>query len=118
MRADVWLAFISLPAVKTDSQRGGRLSLLGLGGEPLPFFPGHKIEGQENDQGQKNPHGPKKTAPNSVPPFLGVVKNPNGHDQADQRHQKRQKESHNHSQLSATRVQLSAWGFAPDLAAC
>ncbi len=106
MRAYVWLAFISLAAIKTDRPRSRGGSLLGFRDELLPFSPGHEIEGEENDQGQKNPYGPKETAQNRVPPFLRVIKDPNGRDQADQRHEKRKKESHNHSRFLAC-------GFVP-----
>jgi len=83
MGAGLWIAFVALATVETGigGCRGRGLPRSGQGS--LLLLPGDQIKGEKNDQEEKNPHSPEETAPDSISSFLGVVKNPDGHDQAN-----------------------------------
>ena len=44
----------------------------------------NKVEGEKNDQEEKDPDRPEKALPNAIPMFLRVIKDPEGSDQIDQ----------------------------------
>jgi len=80
VRAGLRVALITPAAIKARSQSDRRLGLFRSGGKPLPSFPGNEIEGEKNDQKEKDPDRPEKTLPDAVPSLLRVEKNPESRD--------------------------------------
>jgi len=70
---------------------------LGHGGEFPSFIPGEEVEGEEDDQEEKDANGPEKTLPEGVPVLLGIEKHPHGD---DQRNNIEKDENETHSQFS------------------
>jgi hypothetical protein len=61
------------------------------------LIPVEKVDGEEDDQEEKDANGPEKALPEGVAVLLRVKKNPEGH---DQRNYIKEDEKENHSAFS------------------
>jgi len=54
-------------------------------------FSGHQIKREKNNQDKKDPDCPEQAAPNGIPVFLGIEKNPKGNHHTNDGNEKSQK---------------------------
>jgi hypothetical protein len=97
---------VGLAAIETGGPTGwSRRPSQDKGGLPS-LIPVEKVEGEEDDQEEKDANGPEKALPESVPVLLGVKKNPEGH---DQRNYIKEDEKETHSVFS----QKASFSYQP-----
>ena len=72
---------VGLAAIKAGSRAGGSGGASRDFDELLSLVPVIKIEGKKNDQEEEYADGPEEALHESVPVFLGVKENPEGHDE-------------------------------------
>jgi len=85
MGANFRVLFITLSTIKARSLRKKFWGLAGLSQKPLPLLTSNEIKGKKKDQNQKHPDRPEKTPPHGVSHLLGIIKNPEGHEEMNQR---------------------------------
>ena len=81
MGAGFGVTLVGFAAIEAGSSIGWSLRPPRHRGEFPSFIPGEKVEGEEDDQEEKDANGPEKTLPEGVPVLLGIEKHPHGHDQ-------------------------------------
>jgi hypothetical protein len=79
--ADFGIARVGLAAIEAASRGGESGNATRDFSKLFSLAPVKKVAGKKNDQEEEDADGPEEALHESVPVLLGVIENPEGHDQ-------------------------------------
>jgi hypothetical protein len=85
MGTNLRIPLITSPTIKTRQQRGRQFSFASADISSFFFSAAIEVEREKNDPSEENPYRPEETFPHRVSPLLGVIINPQGNEEVDER---------------------------------